>query len=104
MWLTCFVVAILLSNPTLPNSLIAKQSTKSVWAVGYKASSPPRRDEWEGHAGKVREEVVSRMKERHGGQDDEHPVWECLEKTSDDRLLHFGLFDRKHKKRWSKGR
>jgi len=84
-----------------PFPLILSQNAY-VWALTYKSSTPPKRDEWEGHPGKVRSEVESLLKKKNHG--DDHPAWEVLEKTKDDRILHFGLFDRRHKSQWTKGR
>jgi len=74
------------------------ESTLGVWATTYSSSAaPPRRDDWD-HAetNKELQVLLPTFKSTH-------PIHE-LAARSTDRLLHFGLYFRKHKKEWAKGR
>lgn len=68
-----------------------------VWAATYPASTPPKRNDWD-HA-----ETNKELQALLPSFESTHPIHE-LAANSQDRLLHFGLFYRKHKKEWSKGR
>lgn len=73
-------------------------STIGVWAATYHSSSaPPKRDDWD--PAETNKELQALLP----SFESTHPIHE-LAANSADRLLHFGLFYRNHKKQWSKGR
>lgn len=78
-----------------------KANNTAVWALAHTAAAAPAREEWEGAEGVVRGEVDELLNKKHRP---DHPAWECLAHTSDDRLLHFGLFYRQYRARWTQGR
>jgi len=80
---------------------------KLVWKLGYPTPTPPQRKEWVGAEGAVRKELHAYLdKKRETDKADATlPVIQSLlDRTSDARLLHFGVFSRGHKPFWHKGR
>jgi salicylate hydroxylase len=72
---------------------------KLVWAATYPSGiPPPRRQEWDAASHMVElQTVLPKFPPTH-------IVHELAEKTGFDRLLHFGLYYRKHKTTWFKDR
>eukprot|EP00624_Nannochloropsis_granulata_P006199 evm.model.NODE_45171_length_7443_cov_31.832325.1 len=80
---------------------------KLVWKLGYPNPTPPQRKEWVGAEGAVRKELQEYLdkKRKTDKADATLPIIQSLlDRTSDARLLHFGLFSRGHKPYWHKGR
>lgn len=73
-----------------------KHHTVVVWAATYPSSVPPPRGEW-GHA-ETSKELQSLLPKFSPS----HPIHELA--ACSERLLHFGLFYRKHKSVWFKER
>ena len=68
------------------------------WAATYPSTAPPPRDEW-GVAPDSQE-----MRAILAQFPTTHPIHALADHTTPNRLLHFGLFYRKHKGLWRKGR
>lgn len=73
---------------------------KLIWAMTHGAKTPPDRAEW-GRAGAARRELEALISQKYSP---EHPAIKLLAQTPDERLLYFGLFYRRHKSRWHRGR
>jgi salicylate hydroxylase len=73
-----------------------KTNTIGVWAATYPSSTPPKRGEW-GQA-ETSQELQGFLPQFPPA----HPIHELV--PASNRLLHFGLFYRKHKKVWFKNR
>jgi salicylate hydroxylase len=74
----------------------AGSDPKLIWANTYRSEFPPTREEWDVAE---RNNEMGTILEKF---EKEHPIHELHAHT--DRLLHFGLFYRKHKQFWTKGR
>jgi salicylate hydroxylase len=70
-----------------------------IWAITYPSTAPPAQQEW-GAADPSLLELKSVLDQFPSSR----PFCELASHTSPRRLLHFGLFFRKHKNHWSKGR
>lgn len=70
-----------------------------IWANTYSSDSPPPLEEW--GVGDMLSPDLKVMLDRFPST---HPIHELAPHTTPDRLLHFGLFYRKHKDVWFKGR
>lgn len=70
-----------------------------VWAATYPSSEPPPREEWGvvDPSSKDLQAILDQFAPTH-------PIHPLSTLTTPDRLLHFGLFYRKHKDEWHKGR
>lgn len=68
------------------------------WATTYPSTQSPPREEWgiEPDSASLRH-ILSHFPTSH-------PIHALAANTTPNRLLHFGLFYRKHKKKWHKGR
>ncbi len=85
---------------------------KLVWKLSYKTPTPPPRKEWVGADGAVRREIQAyldkkRAEQQQQGSSDDATlavVQGLLDRTTDARLLHFGLYSRGHKPYWHQGR
>jgi len=83
-----------------------------VWAVTYRSPAPPPKStEWQPHQGdtnsdqqqqeQMQRDALQMVLDQYPAS---HPIHEASAMTHADRLLHFGLFYRNHKRIWSKGR
>jgi salicylate hydroxylase len=70
-----------------------------IWAITYPSTAPSAREEW-GATDPSSRELTSILSQFPSS----HPFRELASHTTHGRLLHFGLFFRKHKDCWSKGR
>jgi salicylate hydroxylase len=70
-----------------------------VWANTYSSDKAPPREEW--GVGDLLSPNLKTMLDMFPSR---HPIHELATYTTPGRLLHFGLFYRKHKDVWSKGR
>lgn len=69
-----------------------------VWAATYPSEEPPPREEWGVEPdSKDLQAILDQFAETH-------PIHVLSAHTSPNRLLHFGMFYRKHKNVWHKGR
>jgi 2-polyprenyl-6-methoxyphenol hydroxylase-like FAD-dependent oxidoreductase len=68
------------------------------WAATYPSTEPPPRDEWGvAPASQELQAILDQFPTTH-------PIHALANHTTPNRLLHFGLFYRKHKSVWHKGR
>ncbi|TFJ85886.1 hypothetical protein NSK_002706 [Nannochloropsis salina CCMP1776] len=85
----------------------AGSEKKLVWKLSYHTKTPPMRKEWALAEGAVRKEVQAYLDERKNSGAKVATIsviQDLLDRTSDARLLHFGLFSRKEKAYWHKDR
>lgn len=69
-----------------------------VWAATYPSMEPPPREEWGVEPdSKILKAILNQFPSTH-------PIHALASHTTPNRLLHFGLFFRKHKNVWHKGR
>jgi salicylate hydroxylase len=74
-------------------------NTKLVWAATYPADGPPaKQEEWD--VAQNKNELDGILKKFPPS----HVIHELAETTQDERLLHFGLYHRQHKKTWFQDR
>lgn len=90
-------IAFPVASPGSPSSPV-----KVVWAQTYRARAPPHKGEWS--VSRSKHELTHYMKQRAEKEGNENsPVFRAAAVTPPERLLHFGLFYRKHKKKWHNG-
>eukprot|EP01103_Thecamoeba_quadrilineata_P014290 TRINITY_DN4215_c0_g1_i3.p1 TRINITY_DN4215_c0_g1~~TRINITY_DN4215_c0_g1_i3.p1 ORF type:complete len:183 (-),score=24.87 TRINITY_DN4215_c0_g1_i3:142-690(-) len=69
-----------------------------MWAYTYKSSEIPKRDEWD------KAHTTSELRHHREKLPDRHPMHEISERTPLDGLLHFSMYYRDPKEKWSEGR